>query len=103
MLVHSFLREYPSQTLDELIASSPSATILVPTLEIYHEVRGTLTLLGSTISVICLPPPTVRETVYSYDSRPYYITDANHEALIDTEEVDDNYLRATYFFVRKLS
>lgn len=103
MQVRSFLKEYPLQTLNELIATKPNATILVPTLELYHEVRGTLTLLGSTITVICLPPPTVKETVYSYNTCPYFISDANHEALIDTEEVDDNYLRATYFFIRKLS
>ena len=109
MLVHSFVKEYPSQTLIELIATKPNATILVPTLELYHEVRGTLTLLGSAITVTCLPPPTVKvvdyhfdsvsETMYSNEHRPYYITDANHEALINiTEDV----FHATYFFVRKL-
>lgn len=102
MLVHSFMKEYPSQTLIELIATKPNATILVPTLELYHEVRGTLTLLGSTITVTCLPPPTVKETMYSYDNQPYYITSYPYEALIDTEEVEDKYLRATYFFIRKL-
>ena len=99
MLVHSFMKEYPSQTLIELIATKPNATILVPTLELYHEVRGTLTLLGSTITVTCLPPPTVKEQVYSYVFQPFYVLDSKHEALINIAEDE---LLATYFFVRKL-
>lgn len=98
MQVRSFLKEYPLQTLNELIAIKPNATVLVPTLKLYHEVRGNLTLLGSTIMVKCLIPPSSEVTMYSYSSAPYFITDTDHEGIIDTEEVDDNYLRATYYF-----
>lgn len=98
MQVRSFLKEYPLQTLNELIATRPNATILVPTLELYHEVRGNLTLLGSTIMVKCLIPPSSEVTYHSYKSMPFFITDGNYEGIREAEEVEDNYLRVTYYF-----
>lgn len=97
MQVRSFVSEL-LMTLDEVIHSHPFCIILVPTLELYHEVRGTLTLLGSTIEVKCLPPPSVHQALSNAHTLIYYVTISNYEAETFVEVVDDAHLRGNYYF-----
>lgn len=75
--------------------------ILVPDIESYHEVRGSLTLQNMEGKVVCLPPPS--EYKPPVGSFPYALIHPDYVAKCDpiSETKSGEIANLTYYFEKK--
>lgn len=87
--------EYEGSELDK------DRVILVPDIESYHEVRGSLTLQNMEGKVVCLPPPS--EYKPPVGSVPYALIHPDYVAKCDpiSETKPGEIANLTYYFEKK--